>query len=77
MPSDARYVGQNASVSEHHLGSQMCKTIQLTGISMFVIIIIIIILLVLVLVLLSLLVFLVLFLLLVLVLVLLVLPPER
>jgi|AntRauMFilla1563_2_1112583.scaffolds.fasta_scaffold150112_2 hypothetical protein len=40
MPGDASYVDRNAAVMEYQEGSEMCKAIQLTGISMFIIIII-------------------------------------
>ena len=41
MPSDPSCVDQNAAVTEYEQGSQMCKTIQLTGMSMFIMITII------------------------------------
>jgi hypothetical protein len=37
MSSDASCVGQNAVVMEYQKGSSMCNSIQLTGISMFII----------------------------------------
>jgi hypothetical protein len=40
MPCDASCLGQNAAVMEYQSGSQMCKTIKLTGISILFIILI-------------------------------------